>query len=194
MNNVFMAILAVAVFVFSAMLLSEGIYHADVPEQPGYAIAGADPAVGDNPAPAEEEIEGVAAMLAKMEVSEGEKVARKCVACHNFEKGAQNKVGPALYGIVNAPIAAVEGFKYSAALTEFGQGKVWDYDTLNKFLYKPKGLVRKTTMGFAGLKKVGDRAAMIAYLRAQADEPAPMPTAEEAAAAEDTEAQPAASE
>ena len=174
-NKIFGALLAGAFVVLGLNFLSEGLFHSKKPEQAGYAIEAAE---GTETAAAETkevEIESVATMLASMEISAGEKVAKKCVACHAFNKGGQNKVGPALWGIVNRQMASVEGFSYSSALKEFGTGKVWDYDSLNKFFYKPKAYVKGTSMGFAGLKKVGDRAAIIAYLRSLSDDPAPMP-------------------
>ncbi len=176
-NKVFGAFLGAVFVVLGLNFLSDGLFSSHAPEKPGYAIEGADPANAPTAAAGAggAEIEDVLPMLAKMEISEGQKVAKKCVACHAFEKGGKNKVGPALYDVVNKQIAAADGFKYSGALTTFGQGKVWDYDSLNKFLYKPKAYVKGTSMGFAGLKKTGDRAAIIAYLRSLSDNPAAMP-------------------
>ena len=91
-----------------------------------------------------------------------------------FDSGGTNKVGPALWNIVNADKGAVDGFSYSNALLEHGGG--WDYVALNLFLAKPKAYISGTKMNFAGLKKPQDRANMIAYLRQQADAPAALPT------------------
>lgn len=177
-NKIFGALLACAFVVLGVNFLSDGLFHAEKPEQDGYALEGGAVAAvdgGDEPAG----VESVNAMLAKMEISEGEKVGKKCVACHNFDKGGANKVGPALYDIVNRAIATVDGFGYSGALKAYAEGgKTWTYDELNGFLYKPKAHVKGTSMGFAGLKKTGDRAAMIAYLRSLADTMAPLPEAE----------------
>lgn len=192
-NKIFGALLAAAFVVLGLNFLSDGLFSDHAPEQPGFMIAGADPAVGDNPAPAQQEAESIAPLLASMQIEDGQKVARKCVACHNFDKGGANKVGPVLWDTVNRQIAGLDGFGYSNALVEYGTGKVWDYDALNKFLYKPKALVKGTTMGFAGLKKVEERAAIVAYLRSLSDNPAPLP--DPAAAAEtDAEATPASTE
>ena len=101
----------------------------------------------------------------------------RCLPHH--EKGGPNKVGPNLWGIVNRPVASHEGFAYSTPMKEFSQGGsvVWDYDHLNHFLASPKGLVKGTAMGFAGVKKSDERANLIAYLRTLADTPAPLPEA-----------------
>ncbi|WP_269586012.1 c-type cytochrome [Roseibium sp. Sym1] len=103
--------------------------------------------------------------LADGDAAAGEKVFRKCQACHAVGDGAKNKVGPALNGIVGAPAAQVEGFKYSKSMTEHAEdGLVWDKETLAAYLTKPKKVVPKTKMSFAGLRKEDDVANVIAYL------------------------------
>ncbi len=95
---------------------------------------------------------------------EGAKVFRKCRACHTVDQ-EKNKVGPHLVGIVGRPVASIDGFKYSDAMTEFGaEGKIWDEQTLTVYLRKPRALVTKTTMVFAGFKKDEDIENLLAYL------------------------------
>ena len=95
-----------------------------------------------------------------------------------FEAGGANKVGPALWSIVNKAKASADGFAYSAALAEFGG--TWDYQSLNAFLVK--AYISGTKMNFAGLKKPEDRANMVAWMRTMSESQAPMPTAEDIAA------------
>ena len=97
------------------------------------------------------------------DATKGEKVFRKCKTCHTVEKDGKNKVGPNLFGVVGRKAGAVEGFKYSSAMAE--SGLTWDEATLNKFLEKPKDVVKKTKMVFPGLRKDDERADVIAYMK-----------------------------
>ena len=106
-------------------------------------------------------------------LEKGEKIYKKCGACHNYEKESKSKVGPNLWNIINRLKASTEGFAYSKALSEFG-GK-WNYEELNNFLYKTKEYIKGTKMNFAGLKNVQDRADLILFLRQQSDNPFPLP-------------------
>ncbi|WP_299673210.1 cytochrome c family protein [uncultured Roseobacter sp.] len=95
----------------------------------------------------------------------GEKVFRKCKACHAVGEGAENKVGPVLNGVVDRAFGAVEGFSYSDVLMEMAaEGKTWTPEELDAFLQKPRSYLKGTKMSFAGLRKEEDRANVIAYL------------------------------
>jgi len=109
-------------------------------------------------------ISAIAPALADGDPEEGAKVFRKCRACHTVDQ-EKNRVGPHLVGIVGRPVASSDGFKYSDAMIEFGaDGKVWDEETLTVYLRKPRALVKKTTMVFAGFKKDEDIENLLAYL------------------------------
>ena len=112
-------------------------------------------------------------LLATANVDKGKKVAKKCVACHSFESGGKNKVGPNLYNIMGGNRAGVSGFSYSSAAKTMG-GK-WGFEDMNAFLKKPKKFMPGTKMSFSGLKKAGDRAAVILYLRSFSDSPVTLP-------------------
>ena len=104
--------------------------------------------------------------IAEGDAAKGEKVFKKCKACHAVGDGAKNKVGPMLNGIVGAPAGKVDGFKYSKAMLEAAEGGlVWDEANLTAFLTKPKDFMKGTKMSFAGLKKEQDQADVIAYLK-----------------------------
>ena len=118
----------------------------------------------------------LAALLARADPERGMNVAKKCVACHTVNRGGKKKLGPNLWGVVGARQAAREGFKYSRALA--GLGGAWGYAELDAYLASPKTYAPGTRMGFPGVKKPADRAALIAYLRTLADTPPPLPKTE----------------
>ena len=100
------------------------------------------------------------------DAEKGKKVFNKCKACHGIDEGGKNKLGPNLWNMVGAPIAAVDGYKYSKALIAYAEeAGNWNEENLDAWLKKPKDLVRKTKMIFPGLKKEADRADLIAYLK-----------------------------
>lgn len=175
-NKIAMAVLGTAFLVMGLNFAADGLFHTENPEQKGYAIeiAEADTS-SENEEPAGPAFDPVEPLLASADIGAGESGFKKCAACHDISPGGANKVGPALYGVVNRDIASVDGFSYSGALKEYGEGKQWTYESLNGFLWKPKTYVKGTSMGFGGIKKVEDRANLIAYLRAQAESPAELP-------------------
>lgn len=116
---------------------------------------------------------GLAALLATANTDAGQKVFKKCKACHTTDNGGKNKVGPNLWSIVGRARAAGENFKYSPAFK--GLGGEWSYADLDAFLAAPKDFAPGNKMPFKGLKKAGDRAAVIAYLRSLSDSPKPLP-------------------
>ena len=174
-NKVFGALLGLAFVVMGINFLADGIYHSSNPEKAGFEIAGGEAIAATGGAASGPVVEPVGLLLASADLAKGEKAGKKCVACHNFAEGGGNKVGPALYDIVNRPIASVDGFGYSSALKSYAADKTWTYEELNGFLYKPKAHVKGTSMGFAGIKKTAERAAMTAYLRSLSANPAPLP-------------------
>ena len=103
-------------------------------------------------------------------VDAGEKVFKKCKACHTVDEGGKKKTGPNLWGIVGSQIASVEGFKYSDAMLGFAD-QSWEPALLDEYLTKPKNLIKGTAMSFAGLKKQTDRQNLIAYLAQQSGNP-----------------------
>lgn len=102
------------------------------------------------------------AAFAEGDIAKGEKVFKKCKACHAVGEGAKNRVGPILNGVVGREAAMVEGYKYSKAMK--AAGLTWDEETLTAYLTKPRKTVKGTKMAFAGLKKEADLENVIAYL------------------------------
>lgn len=95
----------------------------------------------------------------------GQKVFRKCRACHTIEQGGPNRVGPNLHGVLNRPVAGIDGFRYSDAMKQYG-GE-WTIERLDTYLEDPRKVVKGTKMVFSGLKDAEDRADLIAYLKSQ---------------------------
>ena len=179
-NTVAAAILTPVFLLLTVSIASEGIFHAENPEKPGYVIAAAEAGAEAGAAEPAAAATPIATLLAKADVASGETIFKKCQACHDGSKGGPNKVGPNLWGIVSRPMASHEGFSYSAAIKTFSKGSTvaWDYDALNHFLTAPKKYIDGTAMGFAGLKKEDERANVIAYLRTLADTPVALPAAQ----------------
>lgn len=153
-------------------VVNEVTHHKPL-ERNAYAVI-----VSDEPktvAAAEEapSLEPVTPLLAAADPAAGQKASKRCATCHTFNDGGANRVGPNLWGIVGKEKGTVGGFDYSAAIRD--KGGVWSYDDLNAFLANPKGFLKGTKMNFAGVRKVEDRANIIAYMRQQAASPAPLP-------------------
>lgn len=180
LNKIAAGVLVAGLLAMIAGKVADGLYHpVHEVEKRGYSIEVAEDA-GSGAAQQEEE-RSILPLLASADVVAGEAVTKKCVSCHTFEKGGANKVGPNLYGIINAKVAHKGDFTYSDAMA--GHGGKWDYESLSKFLTKPKDYVPGTKMAFVGLSKEQDRANLIAYLRSLSDSPAALPSAAEIAAA-----------
>lgn len=183
LNKILGAILGTCLFTLALNIGANAIFTAPKPEKPGYAIAAAEPTAADKggaaaPAAPSEPIE---VLLAKASVERGEASAKKCAACHTFDKGGPNRVGPNLWGVVGRPRASAPGFNYSAAMK--GKGGEWTFDEMNKFLAGPTGYIPGTSMTFAGLPRGSERADVIDFLRTRADNPMPLPKVAETPAA-----------
>lgn len=172
LNKIMGAVLGTCLFVLSLSIVSGGIFASHTPTKAGYEIAVADDKAGQKQAAAEPQVP-LENLLNEANAEKGASVARQCVACHDFAKGGPNKVGPGLYGVVNADVAHHAGFNYSNAMKS-KKGK-WTLEALDKFLENPSKVVPGTSMTFLGIRRATDRAAVIVYLNTLADSPAPLP-------------------
>ena len=174
LNKIIAAILLVALLVIGIGKLSNVIFYVDKPETPGYAIEveQASSISTTSTEQIEEKID-IAALMAMGDISDGEKIFKKCAACHSIIKGGKNKIGPALYNVVGRAVGGVDDYKYSKALASYG--KEWSFEELNGFLKKPASYLKGTKMSYAGLRKEKDRASVIKYLNQSSDSPKQLP-------------------
>ena len=174
LNKIIAAVLMVALLVIGIGKLSDIIFYVEKPKTPGYAVD-IEQVVAASAASTEtiEEKIDIAALIAMGDLAIGEKVFKKCAACHSIAKGGKNNIGPALYNVVGRQIGVVNDYKYSKALSSYG--KQWTFEELNGYLIKPAKWIKGTKMAFAGLRKEKDRASVILYLNQNSDNPLPLP-------------------
>ena len=174
LNKIIAAVLMVALIVIGIGKLSDVIFYVEKPKTPGYAvdIEQAITASTANLEPTEEKID-IAALMSMGDLTVGEKVFKKCAACHSIVKGGKNNIGPALYNVVGRQTGVVNDYKYSKALSSYG--KQWTFEELNGYLIKPAKWIKGTKMAFAGLRKEKDRSSVILYLNQNSDNPLPLP-------------------
>ena len=174
LNKIVAAILMVALLLIGLGKLSNIIFHVEKPTTPGYAVEVQQTATASatTESVVEEKID-ITALMAMGDVVAGEKIFKKCAACHSIVKGGKNNIGPALYNVVGRKTGVVADYKYSKALASFD--KEWTFEELNGYLIKPAKWIKGTKMAFAGLRKEKDRASVIKYLNQNSDSPVPLP-------------------
>src|SRR6478735_10391686 len=175
LNKIIGAILATCILVLVTSFAANALFAPHNPEKPGFEIAVKEEGHGAAGAAAAAPSEPIEKLLQTASAEKGAAAAKKCAACHTFDKVGPNRVGPNLYGIVGDHKGEGRGFNFSAALK--AKGGTWTDDDLNKFIANPKGFVPGTAMGFAGIPKDSERADVIAYLHTLSDNPVPLPTA-----------------
>jgi cytochrome c len=174
LNKILGAVLGTCLIMLALSITAGAIFAPETPAKPGFAIAAKE--AGGEKAAAKAPEQPIEALLASASVEKGQQTAKQCQACHTFEKGGPNRVGPNLWGIVGDNRGEGRGgFNFSAAMK--AKGGKWTFDELNKFLTDPRAYIPGTAMTFAGLSRESQRADVIAFLDKQSDNPVPLPKA-----------------
>ena len=175
MNKIVVSIVIAIVLILGINKITDSIYYVEKPEKSAYQVDGV--ATTKTVTSSEESAENseagdIMALFASTNSSEGEKIFKKCAACHSISQDGGNKIGPALWGVLGRKAGSVSDYKYSKALVAYG--KPWSFEEMNGFLIKPKDWIKGTKMSFAGLKKPKDRAAVILYMNENTAKPLPL--------------------
>ena len=175
LNKIIAAVLMTVLMVIGINKLADSIFHVENPKISAYKVEGVELASSTEiTAKIKKVVQlDIKEILALGDATHGEKVFKKCSACHIVAKGGKNLIGPALYGVVGRATASIPDYAYSSALK--AHGKNWSFEELNAFLLKPRSYIKGTKMAYAGLRKDKDRASVILYLNNQSDSPLPRP-------------------
>jgi len=173
-NKIIGAVLGSMILAMVSGIIAGNLVKSKRLEHPVYTVAGGEPTTPAAPGAAQAGPEPLEPLLATADPAAGKDKAKVCAACHTFDKGGKNGVGPNLYNIVGEPVAgARSGYNgFSAALQAHGK-ETWTVDGLNKWLYDPKSYASGTKMSFPGFKNARDRANVIAFLNTLSDAPKP---------------------
>jgi len=174
MNKILVSIVLAVILVVGINKVTDLIFYVEKPEKSAYQVESvttvaettASETSSDNT-----EAKNIMALFASVSATDGEKVFKKCAACHSIAKDGANKIGPALWGVIGRKAGAISDYKYSKALA--AHGKSWSFEEMNGFLIKPKDWIKGTKMSFAGLKNAEERAAVILYMNQNSDNPLP---------------------
>ena len=172
LNKIIAAILATVVVVFGINKVTDIIFTPDKPQQSAYKVEKVEPTLASASSTGKAAV-GINELLAMGTVEHGEKVFKRCSACHMIAAGGKNMIGPNLWSILGKKTGVASGYKYSKALAAYG--KEWTFGEMNGFLIKPSAHIKGTKMAFAGLKKEKDRASVILFMNAKSDNPLPTP-------------------
>ena len=169
-NKIITAILVTVLVVFGIGKISDIIFDKDKTDIVVYKVEAPE---GEALQASAESSVDIAALLAMGDIAHGEKVYKKCKACHSIKQDGKNNIGPKLWNVMFRPVGSITDYKYSKALASYG--KEWNWEEMNGFLIKPSKWIKGNKMGFAGLKDERDRASVILYLNQNSDNPKPLP-------------------
>ena len=169
-NKIITAILVVILVVFGIGKISDIVFDKDDKNIVAYKVEAPE---GEAVQASTETSVDITALLAMGDIAHGEQVFRKCKSCHSIKEGGKNNIGPKLWNVMFRPVGSVTEYKYSKALSSYGNE--WSWEEMNGFLIKPSTWIKGNKMGFAGLKNEKDRASVILYLNQNSNNPKPLP-------------------
>ena len=176
LNKIIGAVLLTALIIIGIGKITDILFHVEKPKESAYKIEGLEVASTSGEAETKEkvvEVVDIKKLLAMGDLAHGEKVFKKCSACHQIAPGGKNMIGPNLWSVIGRTAGSVSDYKYSKAMVAYG--KEWTFEEMNSYLIKPQSYVKGTKMAFAGLRKEKDRASVILYLNKYSDSPLPLP-------------------
>ena len=171
-NKIIAAVILAVLLFFGVGKLADFIFYVEKPKEPAYKVEAPAVKVASTQTTASGNI-NVEKLLSLGTVKHGEKVFKKCIACHTIAKGGKNKIGPAIFGILGKKSGSVSNYKYSKAL--LAHEKTWGFEEMNAFLTKPQAYIKGTKMAFGGISKEKDRASVILFMNSKSDNPLPTP-------------------
>ncbi len=175
LNKIIAAVLLAALIIIGIGKFTDYLFHIDKPEVSAYKIEGIEvskDSTSEVKAKTEEKVD-IAQLLAMGDLTHGEKVFKKCSACHMIASDGKNMIGPNLWGVIGRLAGSIDDYKYSKAMIAYG--KEWTYEEMNSYLIKPQAYIKGTKMAFAGLRKEKDRASVILYMNSKSSSPKPLP-------------------
>jgi cytochrome c len=175
-NKIIAAILLTALIVIGIGKFTDILFHIEKPKESAYKIEGLETAVVSTSSNSETKVVekvDIAQLLSLGDLAHGEKVFKKCSACHMIASSGKNMIGPNLWGVIGRTAGSVSDYKYSKAMVAYG--KEWTYEEMNSYLIKPQAYVKGTKMAFAGLRKEKDRASVILFMNSKSSNPKPLP-------------------
>jgi len=176
-NKIIAAVLLTVLIIIGIGKFTDILFHVEKPKESAYKIEGVDIASSTNSSSELQakvvEVVDIKVLLAMGDISHGEKVFKKCSACHQIASGGKNMIGPNLWSVIGRTAGSVNDYKYSKAMVAYG--KNWTFEEMNKYLIKPQAYIKGTKMAFAGLRKEKDRASVILFMNSKSSSPKPLP-------------------
>ena len=175
-NKIIAAVLLTALIVIGIGKFTDILFHVEKPKESAYKIEGLETAVASTSSNSETKVVekvDIAQLLSLGDLAHGEKVFKKCSACHMIASGGKNMIGPNLWGVIGRTAGSVSDYKYSKAMVAYA--KQWSFEEMNSYLIKPQAYVKGTKMAFAGLRKEKDRASVILFMNSKSSSPKPIP-------------------